>query len=91
MITEHNIKSNNNYLNSVSNEAAVSCVHQKSDNKRYLTQVIMIKKRTVAQDLICYIVQDITRLGPFNPIRYCWGPFGPTPILKANISMMAVG
>ena len=42
MITEHNIKSNNNYLNSVSNEAAVSCVHQKSDNKRYLTQVIMI-------------------------------------------------
>ena len=34
MITEHNIKSNNNYLNPVSNEAAVSRVHQKSDNKR---------------------------------------------------------
>ena len=26
-----------------------------------------------------------------NPIRYCWGPFGPTPTLKANISMMAEG
>ena len=24
------------------------------------------------------------RRNPFNPIRYCWGPFGPTPTLTHN-------
>ena len=24
------------------------------------------------------------RRNPFNPIRYCWGPFGPTPTLYHN-------
>ena len=33
----------------------------------------------------------ISSVFAFNPNRYCWGPFGPTPTSNANISMMAEG
>ena len=44
---------------------------------------------------ICYMycikVSCICHMYCINPNRYCWGPFGPTATLKANISMMAEG
>ena len=34
----------------------------------------------------CLMVKKVKDL---CPIRYCWGPFGPTPTLQANFSMMS--